>query len=113
MWFTKAAITRLLISAAQFIAITQTRPAEAPHKSSDSSTIPGEYIIVLKDQLTDSDFAKHTSWASSLDSKSRKRNPVLETYNMDGLKAYHGSFDRETIEKIASNPEVNLTVYYA
>lgn len=109
MWFSTIAITEILLLALQFTSIARAHPANILDKSGDSSVIAGEYIVVLKD-LTDSEFAKHISWVSDLDSKSREK-ALVEKYSIDSLRAYHGSFDRETIRKIASNPEVTIATF--
>lgn len=111
MWFSTTAITKILLLALQFTSIARAHPANILDKSGDSGVIAGEYIVVLKD-LTDSEFSKHISWVSDLDSKSREK-ALVEKYSIDSLRAYHGSFDRETIRKIASNPEVTMFAFLA
>lgn len=109
MWFSAAVITEVFFAALQFTSIAQARPAIVLDNVSDSDIIAGEYIVVLKD-LTDNDFAKHLSWASDLSSRSREGPSLIETYKISSLRAYHGSFNRETIGKIAISPEVSLFV---
>lgn len=111
MWFSAAVITEVFLVALQFTSIAQARPANVLDNASDSDIIAGEYIVVLKD-ITDSDFVKHLSWASDLSSRSREEPSVIETYRISSLRAYHGSFDRETLAKIAISPEVNLFALY-
>lgn len=108
MWFSAAVIIEVFLVALQFTSIAQARPENVLDNASDSGIIAGEYIVVLKD-LTDSDFAKHLSWASDLSSRSREEPSLIETYKINSLRAYHGSFDRETIRKIAISPEVSIS----
>lgn len=105
MWFSAAVVTEVFLLAIQFTSITQARPANVLDYGSDSGIIAGEYIVVLKD-LADSEFAKHISWALDLGLKSQGGSSLIETYKISSLRAYHGSFDRETIREIAISPEV-------
>lgn len=109
MWFSAAVVVEVFLLAIQFTSITQARPANVLDNSSDSGIIAGEYIVVLKD-LADGEFEKHISWALDLGSKSRGGPSLIETYKIRSLRAYHGSFDRETIGKIAISPEVRSVV---
>lgn len=109
MWLPTTAITEIFLLALQFASVTQARPTNLPDKNDDSSVITGEYIVVLKD-LTDNEFTKHISWVSGLDSNSQ-REPLIEKYSIDSLRAYHGSFDLKAIKKIASNSEVAIFAF--
>ena len=76
--------------------------------------IEDSYIVVLKPGITDSEFSSHYSWAADLHSEAVVRRGaaaaakgIKHTYNIGkGLKGYAGSFNKETIQEIASRAEV-------
>lgn len=77
--------------------------------------IPGQYIVVLKEDITTSDFQAHQDFVVNKFSASASKRDQVEaraesifthTYNLGNLKGYAGRFDDATIEEIASRPEV-------
>lgn len=86
-------------------------PVPATPKAGD--IIPDSYIVVLNEGVSNAAFQSHQSWASGVSTASlRKRGLEVRaetfdyTYNFGTLKGYAGTFDKETIEEIASRAEV-------
>lgn len=82
-----------------------------PPSAKAGDIIPNQYIVVLKESVSEAEFSSHRSWATERHTEaSRKRdlgNKGMEhTYNFGNLKGYSGTFDAETIEEIASRTEV-------
>lgn len=100
MLFNAAAL--LLLLPAVFAA-----PATSKPKAGD--IIPGQYIVVMKDDITTEGFTSHQDWVGTAHTK-RSGNggshAFTHTYKVGGLKGYAGKFDDATIEEIASRPEV-------
>lgn len=78
-----------------------------------SGVIPDSWIVILNEGISQSAFQAHQSWASNAQSESmRKRGLEARsttfdyTYNSGPMMGYAGTFDKATIEKIASRPEV-------
>ncbi|KMU78905.1 oryzin [Coccidioides immitis RMSCC 3703] len=75
-----------------------------------TDVIPDSYIVVMNEGISESDFESHRTWATGMNSKSRKRagafSGVSRTWSATGMKGYSGSFARETIEQIANNSAV-------
>lgn len=77
--------------------------------------IPGQYIVVMKDDITTSDFETHqdfvvNKFAASVSKRAEEVSAetiFTHTYSLGKLKGYAGRFDDATIEEIASRPEVS------
>lgn len=71
--------------------------------------IPGSYIIVMNDGVSDNEFNTHRNWASGVHRRSinrRSESGLGRTFNFHGWKAYSGEFDEVTIQNIANNTAV-------
>ena len=76
--------------------------------------IRGQYIVVMKEDITTSDFQAHRDFVANRFASLSKRDRVkagddsifTHTYSLSKLKGYAGRFDDATIEEIASRPEV-------
>lgn len=81
--------------------------AEILSASNSENVIPGSYIVVMKDGVSRKVFDTHRARISSI--HNGRRDAVLgNTFNVDGLKGYSGTFDEATIREIASDPAVCL-----
>lgn len=104
--------SRLLILAALILAVL----ARAIPTLNTGNVITGQYIIVMKEDITTSGFQAHQDFVVN---KFGKRDGVkviaksifTHTYSLGKLKGYAGHFDDATIEEIASRPEVRRTQY--
>ncbi|KAL1954338.1 hypothetical protein VTO42DRAFT_1365 [Malbranchea cinnamomea] len=75
----------------------------------DKDIIPGSYIIVMKDGVSDQDFTTHRNWAANVHASSitrRSESGLGRTFNFNGWKAYSGNFDDTTIQSIANDSAV-------
>ncbi|KAI5803600.1 uncleaved alkaline protease [Peziza echinospora] len=88
-------------------------PIPGPLKAGD--IIPGQYIVVLKDDVSSITLESHQDYVvqrknSRLASRGletiSKATAFTHTYNFGKIKGYAGKFDAETIEEIANRPEV-------
>jgi len=74
--------------------------------------IPDSYIVVLKDTITTQDLDEHKNWAASIHNEAlakrgeAPRDAFKYTYDLEKLKGYAGTFDKTTIDQIASRAEV-------
>ena len=88
-------------------------PVPAP-EASIQGTIPGKYIVVLKEDVTDAQMQSHTAWPADIHARSVERCALGEraptgierTYGIKNFKGYAGGFDAETIREIESREEV-------
>lgn len=78
-----------------------------------SGVIPDSWIVILNQGISASAFQEHQAWASNVHSASIRRRGLEArattfdyTYNSSIMKGYAGTFDKATIEEIASRPEV-------
>ncbi|KAF8470828.1 putative endopeptidase K [Kalaharituber pfeilii] len=105
----------MLFNVAVLIALIPTvlaGPIPTAPKAGD--VIPGQYIIVLKEDLNSDEFSAHQDYvvnryaeALSKRGETPSRETVFaHTYNFGKLKGYAGVFDDATIEEIAARPEV-------
>lgn len=72
-------------------------------------TIPGKFIVTLKDDVAPADVESHLLWVSGIQSRDlNRREPagIEKTYNISSFKGYAGSFDDATIQEIEASPEV-------
>ncbi|KAK6496053.1 Basic amino-acid permease [Arthrobotrys musiformis] len=86
--------------------------------STDSPSSEKKFIVVLKNNLNNNQFKKHTKWASEIHARNlRKRqlnglpierhtSGVEKTFGVNSFKAYSGSFDEETLQEIEDNDDV-------
>lgn len=75
--------------------------------------IPDSWIVILNEGISQSAFQAHQTWASNAYAASLSKrglearsNTFDYTYNTGTMKGYAGTFDKATIEEIASRPEV-------
>ena len=88
-------------------------PVPAPDPAAQG-IIPGKYIIVLKEDITDVQMQIHTAWAADIHARSVERRALGErapagierTYGIKNFRGYAGGFDAETIKEIESREEV-------
>lgn len=78
-----------------------------------AETIPGSYIVTLKDGINTADFESHLSWVKATHSRNVRRDQegssvgVKKNYNLHNFNAYYGSFDDATLEEIRKREEVS------
>lgn len=87
--------------------------AVVPAHAKAGDAIPDSYIVVLKDSISKEAFSTHQAWAKDLHSAAaRKRDTAAKlsgfehSYNFGKLRGYSGSFDKQTIQEIASRTDV-------
>lgn len=71
--------------------------------------IPGSYIVVMNDGVSDKEFNTHRNWASGVHASSvsrRSESGMGRTFNVHGWKGYSGQFDETTVKGIANNTAV-------
>ncbi|KAK2018703.1 subtilase [Colletotrichum eremochloae] len=74
-----------------------------------AQTIPGSYIITLKDTVSVEGLTSHLNWIRDVHSRSldkRQFTGAERTFSFSTFRAYSGKFDDATIEIIKSSPEV-------
>ncbi|KAF8470862.1 peptidase S8/S53 domain-containing protein [Kalaharituber pfeilii] len=77
-------------------------------------TIPDNYIIVLKDGITQEKFEEHQHWAQSkFQSRLSHRDDtslggIHHGFQFGGLYGYTGSFDNATLEEIRQSEDVDI-----
>ncbi|KAI1912735.1 subtilisin-like serine protease [Ophidiomyces ophidiicola] len=87
--------------------------AEILSAPAGAEVIKNSYIVVMKDDVSSQDFDSHRDWVANIHHERLARRGSTDvggmrfTYKFDGaLKAYAGSFDKETIQEIAKRPNV-------
>ena len=80
--------------------------------------ITGQYIVVMKDDVSTSGFQAHRDFVNKFvllskrgEAKAMAKSVFTHTYSLGKLKGYAGRFDDATIEEIASRPEVSSHFY--
>ncbi|KAI1977741.1 Secreted subtilisin-like serine protease sub9 [Ophidiomyces ophidiicola] len=78
----------------------------------DTGVIPNSYIVIMNDGISTSDFDSHRTWATGLNNNAKRKRGVKmggvsRTWAAAQMKGYSGSFDRQTIEKIAKSASVS------
>jgi hypothetical protein len=87
----------------------------APTSSSGvDDTIPGSYIITLKQDIIPPVVKAHMNWVGKVHQRSLKKRDsdkgVEKTYETEaGFRGYSGTFDPATIKQIKNSPEVRDT----
>lgn len=76
----------------------------APTQKRAGDVIPGQYIVVLKDEVDTNGFSAHQEKVKKL--RTAKGNKIAQTYTIGNYKAYSGNFEAAAIEEIATLPEV-------
>ncbi|WEW62033.1 hypothetical protein PRK78_007533 [Emydomyces testavorans] len=75
--------------------------------------IPDSYIVVLKESVSPRDFESHVTWASNIHNEtlakpgSSATSGLKYVYDINGWHAYSGSFNRDTLDKILKNDDVD------
>ncbi|KAL7272639.1 hypothetical protein RUND412_004540 [Rhizina undulata] len=83
-----------------------------PQGSTVGAVVPNAYIVVLNENISESDFSAHRLWAADLHASSLARigdtgtTGLKHTYSLGSLKGYSGTFDKATIDEIATRTEV-------
>lgn len=98
-----------------FAAPAQEIPTEEVSYGTVASTIPGKYIVTLKNNLEEQDVVSHLSWVDGVHARSLRRrdtNGVGETFDIKDFHAYVGEFDDETIETIKNSPDVRPFFFF-
>ncbi|KAF5010345.1 hypothetical protein FDECE_3496 [Fusarium decemcellulare] len=75
--------------------------------------VPGSYIITLKSDIKAAEVQSHLEWVEDIHKRSLNKrdgqNGVERTYDGKyGFKGYAGTFDKQTIEEIKENPDVEI-----
>lgn len=101
----------LLNLAAVFLLLPAVFAAPAASKPKPGDIVPGQYIVVMKDDISASDFSAHKDWVGKKHGKPKDGKTIeafQQTYEMGKFKGYAGKFDDASIEEIASRPEVRI-----
>ncbi|KAM5429921.1 Secreted subtilisin-like serine protease sub9 [Microsporum canis] len=75
--------------------------------------IPNSYIVVMKGAVTEAEFKDHQVWASRIHRRSKRDGAadgldgLKTTFDFQGFKAYCGTFDKESIERITRSSDVD------
>ena len=83
-----------------------------PAAVSAADTVPGKYIVTLRDGIDVADATSHLDWVGavhrrSLGARSGGSSGVKKTFAIDAFNAYSGEFDDATLEEIKANPDVS------
>lgn len=81
-----------------------------PTPSDDGTTVPGKYIVILKDNVDAMAVSTHVSWAMKLHKRSlarRNEQGVDKVWN-ENFKGYSGEFDDQTIKEIENSDDVSI-----
>ncbi|KAL2756620.1 hypothetical protein ACRALDRAFT_1041140 [Sodiomyces alcalophilus JCM 7366] len=107
--FRRLAVFAAAFAPLGFAAPAQEVPTEEVSYGTVGSTVPGKYIVTLKNNLKEQDVASHLSWVDGVHARSlhkRDNSGVGETFDIKDFHAYVGEFDEETIEAIKNSPDV-------
>ena len=101
----------LVLVALISFAIGGTIPAAS--ETADADIIPGQYIVVMKDDLSTSDFEAHKdfvaskfSYASNVSEDSNSDSIIIHTYDLGNITGYAARLDGAAIQEVAARPEV-------
>lgn len=100
--------TNLLVAA---LSVSGAFAAAVPKGARAGDVIEDSYIVVLKDSVSEEAVSTHKAWAKEIHARSLGKRDgsvagVEREYNFGSLKGYAGSFDKATIEEIATSSEV-------
>lgn len=109
MQFTK----NLLLLLGVVLPFAATAPVAAP-AAPPKETIPGKYIIVLKEGIAPAAVQAHTAWVTDLHKRSLEgreldeRAPagLTKSYKIGKFAGYAGAFDEATIKEIEASDDV-------
>ena len=80
----------------------------------EKRAIPDQYIVTLKDGITDPEIESHTSWLTSLVEAAlgagradSNLNGVQKQFRIHDFRGYVGAFDSDTIESIKADENVS------
>ena len=78
--------------------------------SDAGAVVPGSYIVVMNDDISNAEFQTHRDWAATVHARiaSRKggNSGPGKHFDINGMKGYTASFDDRTVKDIASDPAV-------
>ncbi|CAG7941903.1 unnamed protein product [Penicillium nalgiovense] len=78
--------------------------------SDAGAVVPGSYIVVMNDGVSNDVFKNHRDWAATVHARiaSRKggESGPGKNFDINGMKGYTASFDDRTVKDIASDPAV-------
>ncbi|WEW55392.1 serine-type peptidase [Emydomyces testavorans] len=85
-----------------------------PIPQEDRDIIPGQYIVTLKDGLTNTDIESHKAWVASVHRSNLaatgqsgiESEGIRNIFQIHNLNLYSGSFDAKTAEDIKRSPYV-------
>jgi len=103
----------IAVVAAILTAVSALPTAVAATSSNDliihaGTIIRDNYIVLMKENMTDSDFKEHQIWAASQHDRQLNRRDekgmasIKYNYNVGTLKGYSGVFDAALIEEVNS-----------
>ncbi|CAI7650120.1 unnamed protein product [Penicillium viridicatum] len=74
------------------------------------AVVPGSYIVVMNDGVSNAVFETHRNWATTVHSRIGRRKDGEsgpgKDFDINGMKGYTASFDDPTAKEIASDPAV-------
>ncbi|KAJ5426193.1 alkaline serine protease [Penicillium sp. CMV-2018d] len=78
--------------------------------SDAGAVVPGSYIVVMNDGVSNEVFQNHRDWATTVHSRIARRkggeSGPGKHFDIHGMKGYTASFDDPTAKEIASDPSV-------
>jgi hypothetical protein len=107
----------LAVLVAAFLPVGLAAPVQQEERREEAgfgtvgSTIPGSYIVTLKEGIEKRDLDSHLEWLGNLQARALNKRDfpgVDKHFDIDEFHAYSGKFDAETIEQIKNSPEVSL-----
>lgn len=107
---TLAVLAAALLPVGLAAPLQQEERSESTEYGTVGSTIPGSYIVTLKEGIEKRDLDSHLDWLNDVQARSlnkRKFSGVDKHFDIEDFHAYSGKFDEETIEKIRNSPEVS------
>ncbi|KAH7368869.1 alkaline proteinase [Plectosphaerella cucumerina] len=105
----------LAVLVAAFLPVGLAAPVQQEERREEAgfgtvgSTIPGSYIVTLKEGIEKRDLDSHLEWLGNLQARALNKRDfpgVDKHFDIDEFHAYSGKFDAETIEQIKNSPEV-------
>lgn len=95
------------------LALLQGAHGLAPFLKLDSSAkvVPNSYIVVLKNNVSDSAFSSHLKWADGILKTSSDAGRKF-TYNAGGFKGYNIRLPEAAAKLLAANDDVSYTFSY-
>ncbi|KAK2741059.1 Secreted subtilisin-like serine protease sub11 [Myotisia sp. PD_48] len=95
-------------------ALSAVDAASLLNMNNKANIVKDAYIVVMKDRVSTQAFDSHVSWVSNTHQKNIAKRGITTTsglkhqWDINGWKAYSGSFDEDTLREILRNHNVNF-----